>query len=157
MDFLGRIFWEFLKFFGRIFLENVLGGVFGWNFLWEFFWEILWEEFFVRNFFGGIIWEEFFGSIFLGGILTLLKSAKLFEYGRNWCFCQDFGLMEKENGFSLWEFTTLGNPCFGPVLVLYGQCIFAIPNEIRLFESLCYVHKQAIFGASSHSGEVSFE
>ena len=56
--------------------------------LWEFFW---------RRFFGGIILEEFFarnfseddfGKIFfqrnsLGGILTLLKSAKLFEYGRN--------------------------------------------------------------------------
>ena len=38
----------------------------------------------------------------MGGILTLLKSAKLSEYGRNcfvfqdFCFCQDFVSMEKE-------------------------------------------------------------
>jgi hypothetical protein len=53
------------------------------NFLGGFFW----EEYFGRNFFGGFFWEDFFGRIFLGGIFgrnslfTLLRSAKLFEYG----------------------------------------------------------------------------
>ena len=34
-------------------------------------------------FLGGFFGEDFFGRNSLGGILTLLKSAKLFEYGRN--------------------------------------------------------------------------
>ena len=58
-DFLGGLFWR--NFFGRIFLEEVFG----------------------RNFFGRIFREDFFGRNSLRGILTLLKSAKLFEYGRN--------------------------------------------------------------------------
>ena len=46
------------------------------------------------------------GGFFLGGIFgrnslfTLLRSAKLFqnmEYERNWCFCQDFGVMQKKD------------------------------------------------------------
>ena len=69
-----------------------------------------WEEFFryfLEDFFGRIFWEEFFKRNFLGGILTLLTSAKLFEYGRNWIVCQDFGFcqdfvsMEKEGRISI--------------------------------------------------------
>ena len=62
---MGKIFWE--NFFGRIF----------------------WQEFFERIFFlggfflGGNFWEEFF--------VYILKSAKVFEYGRNLFVCQDFG------------------------------------------------------------------
>ena len=45
------------------------------------------EDFFGRIFLGEIFLEDFFGRIFLGGIFgrnslfTLLRSAKLFEYG----------------------------------------------------------------------------
>ena len=58
------IFWE--EFFGRIFL----GGFF-------------WEEFLGRNFLGEIFWEKFFGRNFWerNSLFTLLRSAKLFEYG----------------------------------------------------------------------------
>ena len=51
--------------------------------------EIFLEDFFGGIVFGGIFLEEILGRIFLGGIFgrnslfTLLKSAKLFEYGRN--------------------------------------------------------------------------
>ena len=60
------------------------------------------EEFYERSSLGGVFWEEFFGKyemnffvrislreIFWEGcfernsLFTLLKSAKLFEYGRN--------------------------------------------------------------------------
>ena len=78
-----EIFWNFfeiyLEFFERIFWEEFFG---------RKFWEgIFWEDFFVRNFVGEIFWEDFLGRIFLGGIFgrnslfTLLRSAKLFEYG----------------------------------------------------------------------------
>ena len=78
----------FRYFWGRFFLD------FSWIFLMEFFWRI-----FRRNFLGG-----FFGRIFLGGFsweeffvyIWLLKSAKLFESERDWCFCQDFVSMKKE-------------------------------------------------------------
>jgi len=67
-------FWIFWGNFLRIFRE-------------EFFQGFFWEEFFWKNFFGGRFWKEFLGEnfvrIFLGGILTLLKSDKLFENGRN--------------------------------------------------------------------------
>ena len=58
------------------------------GFFWEDFFErIFWEDFFGRiflgGFFGRIFWEEFFGRNSSGGILTLLKSAKLLEFGRN--------------------------------------------------------------------------
>ena len=46
---------------------------------------------FGRIIFGGVFWEEFFGS---NSLFTLLKSAKVFEYEWNLCFCQDFGVME---------------------------------------------------------------
>ena len=55
---------------------------------------IFWEEFLE-----GIFWEDFFGRIILGGFLgrnslfTFLKSAKVFEYEWNLCFCQDFGVI----------------------------------------------------------------
>ena len=61
--------------FGRIFLEEF--------FLKNLFGGISWEEFFGRNFLGDIFWEEFFGRNSLGGNLAMLKSAKLFEYGKN--------------------------------------------------------------------------
>ena len=48
------------------------------------------------GFFGRTFLKGFFQRNSLGGILTLLKSAKLFEYGRNWFVCQDFVSMEKE-------------------------------------------------------------
>ena len=53
-----------LKFFG-----NFSGGFFWRNFLGEIF--------------GRIFWGGFFGRNSSGGILTLLKSVRLFEYGRN--------------------------------------------------------------------------
>ena len=62
LDSLGNFGGYFLGFFKKIFLEEF----FGKNFLGEFFLEHFWEEFFWRN--------SFF---------TLLKSTKLFEYGRN--------------------------------------------------------------------------
>ena len=71
LDFLGNFLEDFL---GGIFWEEFLEGIFGRN----FFGRIFLEEVFGRNF-----WEDFFGRNSLGGILTLLKSAKLFEYGRN--------------------------------------------------------------------------
>jgi hypothetical protein len=58
------------------------------NFL-GIFWRIFCGEFFERNFLGGIFWEDFLGGIvweeFFGrsSLFTLLKSFKLFEYGRN--------------------------------------------------------------------------
>ena len=58
-----------MGFFGEFF-RNFL--VIFWEFLGILFWEIL-----------GIFFEEFLWKDFLGGILTFLKSAKLFEYGRN--------------------------------------------------------------------------
>ena len=63
-----EFFWK--NFFGRIFLEEFFRRNFWVDFLGGFFW----EEF---------LCEEFCGRNSLGGILTLLKSAKLFEYGRN--------------------------------------------------------------------------
>ena len=42
--------------------------------------EIILEEIFGRIFLGEIVWEDFFGR---NSLFTLLKSAKLFEYGRN--------------------------------------------------------------------------
>ena len=65
--------------------------------LWEnFFGKKIWGGFFRRNIFGriifgGVFWEEFFGS---NSLFTLLKSAKVFEYEWNLCFCQDFGVMD---------------------------------------------------------------
>ena len=49
-----------------------------------------------------IFWEELFGRIFLGGIFgrnslfTFLVHLSYLniEYERNWCFCQDFGVMQ---------------------------------------------------------------
>ena len=38
---------------------------------------------FREDFLGEIVLEDIFGRNSLGGILTLLKSAKLFEYRRN--------------------------------------------------------------------------
>ena len=67
------------NFFGGFFLENF--------FLEEFFWRIFFGGFFWRIFFGRIFLEDFLGRNFL---FTLLKSAKLFESERDWCFCQDF-------------------------------------------------------------------
>ena len=54
-------------------------GIFGGNFL-DFF-LIFW-----RNFLGGIFWEDFFLGVFFerNSMLKSLKSAKLFEYERNW-------------------------------------------------------------------------
>ena len=68
--------WIFFEFFG-----NFLGGFFWRNYLGEIVWEkFFWEKCFRRNFLGGIFWEEFFGR---NSLFTLLKFAKLFEYGRN--------------------------------------------------------------------------
>jgi hypothetical protein len=36
--------------------------------------------------------EEFFGR---NSLFTFLKSAKVFEYEWNLCFCQDFGVMKE--------------------------------------------------------------
>ena len=91
MDFLGSLLRIFGEFFGN-FLEDFFGGIFGSNF-WEdflggiFFWGLL---------LGGIFWEDFF-------LFTLLKSAKVFEYKWNLCFCQDFGVRKgrKEVEFSI--------------------------------------------------------
>ena len=77
---------KILHFFG-IFLDisgNFLGGFFRSNFLGGFFL----GGFFLEDFFGGFFWENFLGR---NSLFTLLKSAMLFEYGRNWFFCQDFG------------------------------------------------------------------
>ena len=52
---------------------------------------IFWYGFSWRNFLGEFFWEEFFGR---NSLFTLLKSAKVFEYEWNLCFCQDFGVME---------------------------------------------------------------
>ena len=107
-----EVFWnffDFLKHFLGIFPKNYWS-----NFFWRnFFGGIFWEKFFGRIFLGGFFWEDFFGRIFwedflggffgrifLGGffgrnsLFTLLKSAKLFEYGRNWFVCQDFGFCQ---------------------------------------------------------------
>ena len=52
--------------------------------------ETFWEIVLMFWFFGGIFWKNFFGGFFgedfLGGMFKLLKSAKLFEYERNWGF-----------------------------------------------------------------------
>ena len=79
-EFFEKLLGKILDLWGN-FLEDFLGGIFGRNF---------WEEFFGRNFFGRIFLEEVFGrnfwEKFLGGYFWedfLLKSAKLFEYGRN--------------------------------------------------------------------------
>jgi hypothetical protein len=81
------VFGIFLKFLG-VFLE-----IFESIFCHEFFGShFFWEDFFGMSFLRGIFWEKFFwedflGGIFLGGIFgrnslfTLLRSAKLFEYG----------------------------------------------------------------------------
>jgi hypothetical protein len=50
------------------------------NFLEEIILEDFLEEIFGRIFLGEIVWEDFFGR---NSLFTLLKSAKLFEYGRN--------------------------------------------------------------------------
>ena len=94
-----RNFWEILWFFrgfvfyfswilfGGIFWEDFLWGFFGGIFLWGFFWRIFCEDF----------WEDFLGGFFgRNSLFTLLKSSKLFESERDWCFCQDFVSMEKE-------------------------------------------------------------
>ena len=80
-DFLG-IFLDFWQISG-LFLGYV--GIWG-GFLGDFL-GILWEIF--GNSLGilGNSWwmlEEFFGS------------SWIFEYERNWCFCQDFGVMQKK-------------------------------------------------------------
>jgi hypothetical protein len=77
-----KIFWIFSGF---------LGGIF-WIFLGFFL-----EDFFWRIFFGGFFWRIFLGG-FSGrnSLFTLLKSAKLFESERDWCFCQDFVWIKKE-------------------------------------------------------------
>ena len=80
-----EIFWSFSGFFGEFFW-NYLGIFFE-----DFLGEIFWEDFFGRKFLGGIFWEEFFGRY---SLLTLLKSAKSFEYGRNWFVCQDIGFCQ---------------------------------------------------------------
>ena len=43
------------------------------------------EDFFGGFFLGGFFWEDFFEEEFFGrnSLFTLLKSAKVFEYGRN--------------------------------------------------------------------------
>ena len=59
-----------------IFLEDFFGGI-----IWEVFFMInFWEDYLGGFFLGGIFWEEFFGR---NSLFTLLKSPKLFEYGRN--------------------------------------------------------------------------
>ena len=61
---------------------------------------IFWEKFFGRIFLGGFFWEEFFGR---NSLFTFLKTAKVFEYEWNLCFCQDFGVRKgrKEVEFSI--------------------------------------------------------
>ena len=62
------------------------------------------DELFWINFLGGFFWKDFNGRNLFGrnSLFTFLKSAKLFEYVRNWFvyqhfgFCQDFVSMEKE-------------------------------------------------------------
>ena len=55
------------------------------------------------EFFGRIFWEDFFGR---NSLFTLIKAAKLFEYGRNlfvsqdFGFCQDFVSMHKEGNLN---------------------------------------------------------
>ena len=75
------------------FVRNSLE-IFG-GFFWNFFW---------RNLFGGFLEGLFggcFGRIFWrNSLFTLWKSAKSFEYKRDWCFCQDFVSMEKEGNFN---------------------------------------------------------
>jgi hypothetical protein len=96
LDSFEKKFWEFVwrnffvEFFWGIFLRNFLGGIFQVKFFGRIFLGgIFWKEFFKNNFLGGILWEEFFGR---NSLFTLLKSAKLFEYGRNWFVCQDWVL-----------------------------------------------------------------
>ena len=54
---------------------------------------------------GGFFRRNIFGRINFGrnSLFTLLKSAKVFEYEWNLCFCQDFGVMQgrKEVEFSI--------------------------------------------------------
>ena len=59
----------------------------------ENFWSIFLDDSFVGLFLERIFWEDFLGR---NSLFTLLKSAKLFESERDWCFCQDFVSMEKE-------------------------------------------------------------
>ena len=56
--------------------------VFGPNFLEEFIGRIFFQDFFGRNFFGRIfLGEKFWESFGRNYLFTLLKLAKLFEYG----------------------------------------------------------------------------
>ena len=79
MDFF-EIFWDFLR-------GTILNEFFGRSFLGIIFYENFFGRIFLRGFFGRIFWEDFLGRIFLGGIFernslfTLLRSAKLIEYG----------------------------------------------------------------------------
>ena len=75
MDFLGSLLKKILEFFGG---RNFLGGT-------------LWENFFGKKIWGGFFRRNIFGS---NSLFTLLKSAKVFEYEWNLCFCQDFGVMK---------------------------------------------------------------
>ena len=73
-----EIAWNFPVFWREL-VKNFFG-----NLLEDFFGGIFLEEFFGRNFLGGFFWKEFFLEDFL---FTLLKSAMLFEYGRNGFVC----------------------------------------------------------------------
>ena len=74
------VFWKFLGIYLEdCFLEDLFGVL---------------MEFFLWNFFGEILWEDFWGKIFLGGIFGRNSSKKLFEYGRKWYVCQDFGFCQ---------------------------------------------------------------
>ena len=75
------------EFFWRIFLEEIF-----WR---NFMGEIFWEDFFREDFFRGFFWEDYREDFFgRNSLFTLLKSAKVFEYEWNLCFCQDFGVMQ---------------------------------------------------------------
>ena len=53
----------------------------------------------ILNFWGTSFgfWGEYIGNS-LGDLLKDFGRNEYFEYERNFCFCQDFGLMEKERG-----------------------------------------------------------
>ena len=74
-----------------------------WEIVWKdfgFFWGIFWI------FLGGIFFEEFFGCFFFArnffgrnSLFALLKSGNLSKFESDWCFCQDFVSMKKEEEF----------------------------------------------------------
>ena len=84
--FWGEFFGFFLDFFWMNFLGN-LRRIFLWGCL------IFLGGFFGEDFFRRIFWEDFFGR---NSLFILLKSASLFESERDWCFCQDFVSIKKE-------------------------------------------------------------